>query len=99
MTGLRQGELIALRWKDVDWKAGLIRVRRNYTRGKFGTPKTKRSSGAVPMPGRVAAAIKEHFKKTGRRHADLSADEWQLLDMTVNGGGGGRPAPSTRSPR
>jgi integrase len=64
MTGLRQGELIALRWKDIDWKAGLIRVRRNYTRGRFGTPKTKRSNRAVPMPERVAAALKEHFERS-----------------------------------
>lgn len=70
MTGLRQGELIALRWKDVDWKAGLIRVRRNYTRGRFGTPKTKRSSRAVPMPERVAAALKEHFERSNYAGAD-----------------------------
>lgn len=70
MTGLRQGELIALRWKDVDWKAGLIRVRRNYTRGRFGTPKTKRSSRSVPMPERVAAALKEHFKRSNYTGAD-----------------------------
>ena len=70
MTGLRQGELIALRWKDVDWKAGLIRVRRNYTRGRFGTPKTKRSIRSVPMPGRVAAALKEHFKRSEYTGAD-----------------------------
>ncbi len=70
MTGLRQGELIALRWKDVDWKAGLTRVRRNYTRGRFGTPKTKRSSRSVPMPERVAAALKEHFKRSSYTGAD-----------------------------
>jgi integrase len=70
MTGLRQGELIALRWKDVDWKAGLIRVRRNYTRGRFGTPKTKRSSRSVPMPGRVATALKEHLKRSEYTGAD-----------------------------
>jgi integrase len=70
MTGLRQGELIALRWKDVDWKAGLIRVRRNYTRGRFGTPKTKRSSRAVPMPGRVATELKQHLKRSNYTGAD-----------------------------
>jgi integrase len=70
MTGLRQGELIALRWKDVDWKAGLIRVRRNYTRGRFGTPKTKRSSRAVPMPGRVATELKGHLKRSNYTGAD-----------------------------
>jgi integrase len=26
MTGLRQGELLALRWRDIDWTAGRIRV-------------------------------------------------------------------------
>ena len=53
LTGLRQGELIALRWRDVDWTAGLVRVRRSITRGKLGTPKSKRSSRAVPMADRV----------------------------------------------
>jgi integrase len=70
MTGLRQGELIALRWKDVDWKAGLIRVRRNYTRGRFGTPKTKRSNRAVPMPVRVAVALKQQFGRSNYTGAD-----------------------------
>lgn len=45
MTGLRQGELIALRWKDIDWSAGRIRVRQNYVRGEFGSTKSKRSAG------------------------------------------------------
>jgi len=58
MTGLRQGELIALRWVDVDWKAGRIRVRRNYTRQEFGTPRSKRSSRSVPMTKRVVAELR-----------------------------------------
>ena len=64
MTGLRQGEPIALRWVDVDWKAGRIRVRRNYTRQEFGTPKSKRSSRPVPMTKRVVAELKAHFERT-----------------------------------
>jgi len=64
MTGLRQGELIALRWVDVDWKAGRIRVRRNCTRQEFGAPKSKRSSRSVPMTKRVVAELKAHFERT-----------------------------------
>ena len=54
MTGMRQGELFALRWRDVDWSARRIRVRRNYVRGQFGTPKSKRSARSVPLASRVA---------------------------------------------
>jgi integrase len=57
MTGMRQGELFALRWRDVDWSARRIRVRRNYVRGEFGTPKSKRSSRSVPLASRVATEL------------------------------------------
>lgn len=64
MTGLRQGELIALRWRDVDWLAGVTRVRRTFTRGGWGKPKSKRSSRAVPMPDRVARELEEHHSRS-----------------------------------
>jgi integrase len=64
MAGLRQGELIALRWRDVDWVAGVIRVRRSYTRGAFGTPKSRRSSRSMPMADRLAAELERHFQRS-----------------------------------
>lgn len=64
MTGLRQGELAALRWRDVDWPVGVVRVRRNYSRGHWGTPKSRRSSRAVPMADRVAAELERHFQRS-----------------------------------
>lgn len=57
MTGLRQGELVALRWRDVDWTAGRIRVRQNHVLGEFGTPKSRRSTRSVPMADAVAAEL------------------------------------------
>jgi integrase len=70
MTGLRQGELIALRWRDVDWPACLIRVRQNITRGRHGTPKSRRGSRAVPMADRVAAALDRHFERSAYQQDD-----------------------------
>jgi integrase len=70
MTGLRRGELLALRWQDVDFDAGLIRVRRTYSRGQFGTPKSRRSSRAVPLAARVRTALEEHRKRS-RFQGDL----------------------------
>ena len=64
MTGLRQGELVALRWQDVDWAAGVLRVRRSYSRGAFGTPKSRRSSRAVPMADRVGADLERQFQRS-----------------------------------
>jgi integrase len=67
MTGLRQGELLALRWQDVDWTAGVVRVRRTYSRGAFGTPKSRRSSRAVPMADAVARELELHFQRSNYR--------------------------------
>jgi integrase len=62
MTGMRQGELLALRWMDVDWLAHRVRVRRNYVRGRFGTPKSKRSSRSIPLADRVAGELELLFQ-------------------------------------
>jgi integrase len=64
MSGLRQGELLALRWRDVDWPAGRIRVRRNYVRGHWGTPKSRRSTRAVPMVDRLAGELDRHHQRS-----------------------------------
>jgi integrase len=64
MSGLRQGELLALRWTDIDWLAQRIRVRRNFVRGKFGTPKSKRSSRSVPLADVVAAELEGLFRSS-----------------------------------
>jgi integrase len=70
MTGLRQGELVALRWRDIDWTAGVVRVRRNYSRGQWGTPKSRRSSRSVPLADRVAAELDRHFRRSVYRSDD-----------------------------
>jgi integrase len=59
MTGLRQGELIGLRWRDVDFEVRKIRVVSPYVRGEFGDPKSAGSGRSVPMAERVAVALRE----------------------------------------
>jgi len=67
-TGLRQGELLALRWGDIDFPLELIRVRRNYTHGEEGTPKSGKDR-AVPLMPDVAAAL-ARLGRRGRFTAD-----------------------------
>lgn len=70
MTGLRQGELLALRWQDVDFTAGLVRVRRSYTRGRFSAPKSVRSVRAVPLARSVAEALEGQRRRSVRTGPD-----------------------------
>jgi integrase len=55
-TGLRRGELIALRWRDVDFERSAVRVSGSYANGKLTTPKSGRGR-VVPMVPEVAAAL------------------------------------------
>jgi len=55
-TGLRRGELLALRWRDVDFAASTIRVRASYVAHQLTTPKSGKVR-AVPMAPDVASAL------------------------------------------
>jgi integrase len=55
-TGLRRGELIGLRWRDVDFPGSLIRVRRSYSYGGLTVPKSGKAR-AVPLAPEVARAL------------------------------------------
>jgi integrase len=63
MTGLRQGELLGMRWIDVDWVAGRIRVADSYTRGAFDSPKSH-AGRSVPMADRLARELELHFQRS-----------------------------------
>jgi integrase len=56
-AGLRQGEMIALKWGDVDLVAGTLTVRRSSWRGLVGTPKSGRDR-KIPLTMRLAAALR-----------------------------------------
>jgi len=66
-TGLRQGELLALNWEDVDLERGVLRVRRTLTRtgGKvsLGEPKTKKSRRSVYLTSAAVRALHAHLSR------------------------------------
>jgi integrase len=66
-TGLRQGELLALSWADVDLEGNVLRVRRTLVanRGKltFSQPKTVKARRAVALKPGVVAELREHRKR------------------------------------
>ncbi len=50
LTGMRAGELMALRWAEVDLVDGKISVIRNYVRGRIETPKSRGSVRSIVIP-------------------------------------------------
>jgi integrase len=57
--GLRQGELLELRWSDVDLKNGKLWVRRSYVRGRVKLPKNRKSR-EIPLGDDVRAELQRH---------------------------------------
>jgi len=69
-TGLRRGELLALRWRDVDFEGHVIRVRASYADGVLTTPKSGKVR-SVPMAPDVASAL----AKLGQRERWTGDDD------------------------
>ena len=69
-AGLRMGELLALRWRDIDFHRRTIHVRENWTQGQTTTPKSG-SERAVPMAEEVA----QRLARLGQRELFATDDD------------------------
>lgn len=88
--GLRFGELVELRRKDIDLKAGVIRVRRGAVRADgqviIGTPKSEAGIRDVAIPPHLIPALRDHLSQ------NITGGKEGLLFPGVHGG---TLAPST----
>lgn len=62
-TGMRQGELLGLKWEDVDLNERVVRVRRTMWEGKASAPKTKAARRQIGLSQRAAAVLGEHQQR------------------------------------
>jgi integrase len=81
-TGLRQGELRALRWSDIDREQRLLRVERAYSRSQLKRPKSQAGIRAVPTFNSVRAAL-DILAARAVEHCIYAPDE--LLFQTEHG--------------
>jgi integrase len=80
-TGMRRGELLALRWSDIDFENGFIYIRRSVGRvPKMGfvenDPKTRMSKRKITLPDVVIKALKEHQLRQ-EQAKQLVSKRWQ----------------------
>ncbi|HHV58261.1 MAG TPA: site-specific integrase [Firmicutes bacterium] len=74
-TGLRRGELLGLKWQDIDLKKGVLRVKRSLVRVpikkgetelRFQEPKTESGRRSIPLPPSIVSALKAHRKEQAK---------------------------------
>jgi integrase len=79
-TGMRRGEILALRWSDIDADLSAAHVRRTLqttTEGlRFAAPKTRRSRRAVQLP----AFIRPHLERERDRQTVVRATDAEWVD-------------------
>lgn len=63
-TALRASEILALRWDDVLWTEGRIRISKRWAKGEDGETKTEASDGYVPMHPLLSQHLKDWHRQT-----------------------------------
>lgn len=59
MSGARQGELLGLKWKDVDWDNNQIQIRRTFNNQQWFKPKTKTSERRIDLGPQMMKNLKK----------------------------------------
>ena len=84
-TGLRRGELLGLRWHDVDMAQGILHIRQTLVRVRtydtaaskttllFQAPKTAAARRAVPIPAACLSALQRHKARQAEEKLRLGA--------------------------
>ena len=87
-TGLRRGELLGLKWTDIDWKNGIIKVRRQIARvdGKIveAPLKTKNSYRTVTISQQAIEVLKQQKEKTNDEYVFPSPNGGPISPDSVN---------------
>jgi integrase len=103
-TGMRLGEILALRWTDLDLKAGTVSVNQSLEETKAGlkakAPKSDRGRRLVPIPANVVhrlLAYKEQQEAHAQARSEANAELWVDNGVVCCNEGGHYRKPGTVS--
>jgi integrase len=72
LTGMRIGEILALRWKRIDLLGATLAIAENYSYGEFGPPKTKSSRRVIPVSSALRRVLEDqHARANPKTPEDL----------------------------
>ncbi len=88
-TGMRQGELIGLKWKDINYNKKTLNVKRQVVRTnkglKFKTPKTKAGDRVIPLFDNIIKYLKKHKINQSEKKLSLGESFQDNNLVTCNG--------------
>ena len=84
-TGMRQGELLGLKWSDLDLEQGMLQVQRQLTKKKGGgfeltTPKTKAGIRRIDLGENTLRILREHHQQQFIQMR-MAGEKWQENDL------------------
>lgn len=71
LTGMRRGELLAIKWGDIDWRSSQISVRRALYNGSFVTPKSRNAIRRIILSPTLNNQLERHKRQTPKSELDL----------------------------
>jgi integrase len=78
-TGMREGELFALQWEDIDFEKGVLYVQRGLQQAEKGyildLPKSRSSQRTITLPQIAVQALLEHQKRQ-YHHREMLGESW-----------------------
>jgi integrase len=84
VTGMRMGELLGLRWSDVDWETSEVQIQRQLQRipGQglvFAQPKSEKGKRAIAVGNGTLDVLRDHHSRQDEERS--ATDQWQSLDL------------------
>jgi integrase len=84
-TGMREGELLGLKWSDLDWGKGVLNIQRQLQRIErkglfFVPPKTKAGRRQIKLGQGMLDRLAEHRKRQDREREEAGS-QWQENDL------------------
>ena len=81
MTGMRQGELLGLHWRDVYLDQETLQIRSQLQRGRtLGEPKTAKSRRQISLPNLAVEALRRHYGRQLKERVE-AGPEWVESDL------------------
>jgi len=84
-TGMRQMEILGLKWKDIDWRSKIIKVERQLVRpdlgeARFMPTKTKNGKRAIALGSKTISVMRNH-QKSQMLDAEKAGSSWKKFGL------------------